>query len=285
MLPNYIVIGAAKCGTSSLCHLLGRHPQAFMSSPKEIHYFGRNDPAKTLEWYEAHFAAAQGKTAIGEGSTSYTHPDIIEACAAEIAALIPNCRLIYSVRNPVARLESDWKMRRQDGWTSASINQAIADQPSLVTLGLYWRNLNVYRQHFSDEQILVGFLEDFARDADGELRRYLSHVGVDPAVAIPDADRPRNAAAGYRHYGRLGRLLREGPLAGLKRIAPPWAVNGAKALLSRRVVHTPEWDPALRAEIIARFAEDSRSLLEFCGKPPDFWSRHEAAASPPVARP
>ena len=70
MLPNFIVIGAPKCGTTSLCHLLGNHPQVFMSKVKEPHYFGRKDPTKTLLWYEEHFVGAEDKKAIGEGSTS-----------------------------------------------------------------------------------------------------------------------------------------------------------------------------------------------------------------------
>jgi hypothetical protein len=101
-----------------------------MSIPKEIHYFGRNDPDKTLAWYLSFFQEAVGQNAIGEGSTSYTHPDIIEACAAEIAERIPSCRLIYMVRDPVDRLESDWKMRLREGWSAASINEAVQSQPS-----------------------------------------------------------------------------------------------------------------------------------------------------------
>ena len=78
MLPNFIVIGAAKCGTTSLCDLLGAHPDVFMSTPKEPRYFSHsNEGHRTLDWYESLFGEVTDQSAIGEGSITYTHPDLI----------------------------------------------------------------------------------------------------------------------------------------------------------------------------------------------------------------
>jgi hypothetical protein len=282
MLPNYLVIGAAKCGTSSLCHSLGQHPQVFMSRPKEIHFFGRNDPVKTFEWYESFFADAAGKTAVGEGSTSYTHPDIIEACAQEIAEHIPDCRLIYMVRNPLHRLESDWKMRRHDGWAAASVNEAVQEQPSLITHGLYWKNLSVYRRHFRDDQMLIVFFDDFTRDPQTELRRCFEHIGVDPDIVIENAGRPRNAASGYRSYGAIAGRLRHGRFfAAVKRHLPAWVIGTAKSALTKKVEHKPDWDPEVRASVIQSFSEDSQRFLEFCKKSPSHWQTTPGPADSP----
>lgn len=283
MLPNYLVIGAAKCGTSSLCHLLGSHPDAFMSRPKEIHFFGRNDPTRTLEWYQAFFDAAGSKRAVGEGSTSYTHPEIMEAAAEQIHRLIPLCRLIYMVRRPIERLESDWKMRRHDGWPVGTINEAVRNHASLITLGLYWRNLSVYRRHFPDQQIRIVFLEDFTRDPDTELRRCFEHIGVDPDMRIADANRARNAASGYRNYGAVARRLRSAAwFTSVKRFIPRWSMNAAKAVLSRKASLVPEWDPAVRSLALESFTEDSKRLLEFCGKPAEFWAERPPGSSVPA---
>lgn len=272
MLPTFLVIGAAKCGTSSLCQFLGEHPDVFVTEPKEIHFFGRDDPHKTLSWYEAFFAQAAGCSAVGEGSTSYTHPDIIDRCAVEIGKLIPDCRLIYMVRNPLDRLESDWKMRRHEGWSAASINDAVAQQPSLVTHGLYWSNLSVYLRHFPAEQILVVFLEDFSRDPNAELRRCFTHIRVTPDRAVEGADRPVNAASGYRKLGPIPLRIADGSVAAaVKRALPGWFVKAAKATLTRRATYTVRWEPGVREQLRERFREDSRQLLRFCGKAPDFW--------------
>ena len=183
LLPNFIVIGAAKCGTTSVCDLLGAHPQVYMSDPKEPCYFSHmDDEVRTRAWYESLFADVHDERAVGEGSTAYTHPDVIETTAARIRADIPDCRLIYMVRHPVRRLESDWRMRLHEGWTPDSISEAVQQQPTLVSHGLYWQNLSVYRALFSDEQILVVFLEDFMRNPDAELARCFAHIGVDPDV-------------------------------------------------------------------------------------------------------
>ena len=137
MLPNFIVIGAAKCGTTSICDLLSSHPDVFMSNPKEPCFFSHmNEDFRTRDWYESLFDAVSGESAVGEGSTAYTHPDVIDATSRQILEAIPDCRLIYMVRHPIRRLESDWRMRRHEGWTSESISEAVMQQgPSKLSRG------------------------------------------------------------------------------------------------------------------------------------------------------
>lgn len=273
MLPSFLVIGAAKCGTTNMCSLLGQHPQVFMSEPKEIHFFGRRDPRKTLAWYERFFENASLVKAVGEGSTSYTHPDIMEACAAEIAERIPDCQLIYMVRNPLARLESDWKMRRHEGWAKGVVNEAVELQPTLISHGMYWQNLNVYRRRFTEKQIQVVFLEDFAADPTREMRRCLVHIGADPNVQIQQLDKVRNRSADFRKDGRIARRLRGTPILRFaRRHAPRWVVTAAKGILTSREDLTVNWDPSVRRAVLERLRGDSLAFLEYCGKPPDFWS-------------
>jgi len=273
MLPNFIVIGAAKCGTTSVCDLLGKHPDVFMCEPKEPCFFSHMDEnERTREWYESLFQQAGSEPAVGEGSTAYTHPDVIERTAAAIKALIPDCRLIYMVRHPLKRLESDWRMRRHEGWTPAAIGDAVTEQPSLMTHGFYWQNLGVYRRNFPDEQILVVFLEDFVRDPNGELQRCLQHIGVDPDFTVEDAARPRNSAADFRKDGRIAARLRQlAAFETVKDALPVWFVQGAKGLLTRQERFPVEWDPEIRRRTIAQLREDAAHFLSHCGKPEEFW--------------
>lgn len=274
-LPNFFVIGAAKCGTTSVCGLLGRHSDVFMSDPKEIHYFGRDDPEKTRSWYRAHFDDVDGESAVGEGSTSYTHPHIIEACASEISSAVPEARLIYMVRHPVRRLESDWKMRKHEGWVpDGSINDAVRDpDTTLISHGMYWGNLCVYRRHFRDEQILVVFLEDFSRSLPRELRRCFSHIGVDTDVSVHGADRPRNQSSEFRRDRALGEWLRRrGVVRWARGLLPDRVFSAGKKLLTEPDRYSVEWDAETKRRVAAAFEEDARGLLEYCGKAPDFWS-------------
>lgn len=273
MLPNFIVIGAAKCATSSICKLLGKHPQVFMSDPKEPHFFGRDDPNKTLEWYEGCFEGAEGKIAVGEGSTSYTHPHIIHLAASGIAQHIPKCRLIYMVRNPIKRLESDWKMRKHEGWAEGSVNEAVESQPTLITHGMYWQNLYVYRKLFQDEQILIVFLEDFAQNPQQELKRCFEHIHVDISVSIIGADKPRNTSSNFRKDGFIAKYIRQTLfLNNLKEAIPSWMLKGAKLALTRKQDLTVRWASGVRRSVIERFKDDSREFLKHCCKPADFWN-------------
>lgn len=274
MYPNFIVIGAAKCGTSSICDLIGSHTDVFMSSPKEPHFFSRlTDSSLTLEWYQSLFDAGVGKTAIGEGSTSYTNLNRLRWTARRIADTIPNCRLIYMVRHPLRRLESDWMMRRHEGWAPASINKAVQEQATLITAGMYWQNLSAYRGLFPDTQIMVVFLEDFARKPDHELGRCLRHIGVDHSVTIAGAQIPRNAAASFRKDRLFASLIRSRTrLDDVRYQMPGWVRTVAKRLLTRTEKLTVEWDPLLRSSVIDELRDDARQFLEYCNKPPDFWN-------------
>lgn len=276
VLPNFLVIGAAKCGTTSVCDILAGHGDVFMCDPKEPNFFGlpsEQDFLSRREWYESLFGGATGFAAIGEGSVSSTRPGNIETSATRIREVIPAARLIYMVRHPIRRFESDWKMLRYERLIPAALDAAVEKMPSLISWAFYWKHLNVYRRLFSDEQMLVVFLEDFAEDPYGELERICRHIGVDPNVSWAEPERPRNTASGYRHAGRLGQWIRE---AGAYERAKPFIPNAliqlGKAFLTRPERHEFVWDPVIRRRLTEAYADDARRLLAFCGKPPDFWN-------------
>ena len=274
MLPTFLVIGAAKCGTTTLCARLEEHPDVFVARPREIHYFGRKTAEKTPAWYRGHFESASGVPARGEGSTSYTHPDIITEAADQILEEVPGARLIYMVRHPLKRLESDWKMRRREGWAEEDVNDAVAKRSSsLIRHGKYWSNLAVYRERFPAEQLLVVFLEDMIRDAEGQLRRCLEHVGVDPDVAIEEPGRVENRASEARQDGLVAGLLRRSGVVDVARkLAPAPVFELSKGLLTKDARYEATWDPEVRRRLWEEeFAEESRLLLRDFGKPDDFW--------------
>ena len=272
-LPNFFVIGAAKCGTSTICHILGQHPDVFMSDPKEPHFFGRDDPVKTWDWYAHSFEGAGEAIAIGEGSTSYTHPNIIERVAREIWEYGPTSRLIYMVRHPIRRLESDWRMRTYEGWAGGSINEAVKTGGSLLSHGMYWRNLNFYRQLFEDEQILIIFLEDLASDPASTLRRCFEHLGVSPEAPIENRRMARNKSSELRQDGHVVRILKDSSLRNLlTRLVPPGVKQHLMALLTSKLDVTLNWDTEAKRIAVDSFREDAQKFLSFCDKSPAFWN-------------
>mgnify|MGYP001549970980 CR=1 FL=1 len=275
MLPSFIVIGAAKCGTTSICNLLGRHPDVFVSDPKEPHYFSRILSYRTgRKRYEQLFEEAErgGFLAVGEGSTSYTHPSRGDFTAARIRETLPDVRLIYMVRHPIRRLESDWLMRRREGRTPERIGAAVERQASLVTFGMYWKHLSLYREHFPDDQIATVFLEDLAEAPEEVVGGLCHHMGVDPARMPAPGDTRSNRAEQYRKDGLMASALRKVPGAVKLRDAMPDSVRRmGKDLLTDEYGETIEWRPGEVEAVLDVLRPDALRLLEHCGKPSDFW--------------
>ena len=105
-LPNFIIIGAGKSGTTSLAHQLGQHPDIFLSDPKEPHFFSINWH-KGIDWYLNIFSRANNCSAVGEASATYTlYPEYKDVPERMASVLGENVRLLYIVRNPVERMLS-----------------------------------------------------------------------------------------------------------------------------------------------------------------------------------
>ncbi len=274
MLPTFLLIGAAKCGTTSLSGVLSDHPEVFVTDPREIGFFGLRHQVDDRQWYESHFPKNGEFKALGEGSTIYTHPDVMDKCARDIRVLVPDCRLIYMVRHPLKRLVSDWRMRVNDNECKVGINQAVRDFPNIVRHGNYWKNLKAYRNIFSDEQIKVVFLEDFKRDPEGETASCFRHIGVEPQELQTETHRLKGSD--LRQDGILASKLRGlSFFENAKSIVPRWVVDSAKSVLTRKATLKLEWDPAVRSDIISGWKEDSAAFLEYCDKPADFWKYDE----------
>ncbi|MGH2793814.1 MAG: sulfotransferase, partial [Actinomycetota bacterium] len=91
-LPNFVVIGAMKAGTSTVATLVDEHPQGYVVPNKEVYFFDRDDVhARGIDWYRGKFADASGQRAVGEASPSYM---FWPAAIDRMAAVIPDAKLI-----------------------------------------------------------------------------------------------------------------------------------------------------------------------------------------------
>lgn len=280
--PTFLIIGAAKCGTTSLFDLLGKHPEIGMCAEKEPMFFSnRKVYERGWEWYESLYAHAAGKRALGEASHQYTCAQVYPQAPARIARDLPDARLIYIVRHPLVRIESEYE-QVQMGWRGLPLteefNSVVRSRPKFIDVSSYWRQISLYREHYPDDRILVLFLEDLSRDPRGQLRRCFEFLGVDPEVRIEDAARPRNARADRGERTVPSRLVVQMRKAGIpqavRRVTPAPLYEFARKRLDRirRVPpRRPEWDEATRRWAIEQLLDDSLQFLRFYGKPLDFW--------------
>ncbi|MEO1669812.1 MAG: sulfotransferase domain-containing protein, partial [Cyanobacteria bacterium J06631_2] len=108
-LPNFIIIGAAKSGTTTLYQYLDRHPQIFMSNPKEPNFFASDrNYARGIDWYAELFQTAKADQIVGEASTPYTHQLHLPDVPQRIFQTVPDVKLIYIMRHPVDRAYSQY---------------------------------------------------------------------------------------------------------------------------------------------------------------------------------
>lgn len=191
-MPNFIIIGAAKCGTTSLCDDLDRHPSIFISDPKEIEYFCRDEKyVLGPEWYRSHFTMGNQGMIQGEGSTHYTDFPAMPHSAGRIASDIPEVKLVYMIRDPVRRAYSGWlqKIKNQDNYggdfdVPRKFSDAIRSYPALLDCGNYQMQLERYLEHFDRSSIHVMVFEDYVSDRRSELLKLGHFLGFDPTPLI-----------------------------------------------------------------------------------------------------
>jgi hypothetical protein len=162
-LPDFVIIGAQKGGTSFLYYLLTRHPLVEPAARKELHFFDKPERfANGAGWYRRCFPQSgwkDGRRSItGEASPSYLFDPLV---AKRMAEVVPQARLIALLRNPIDRAYSHYQMQVKRGTEPRPFEEAIEQHPSYVSRGIYVDQLLRWFEFFSKEQMLILKSEDF----------------------------------------------------------------------------------------------------------------------------
>jgi Sulfotransferase domain len=279
--PNFIIIGAAKSASSSLAKLLSQHPAVCFSQPKEPRFFSHDENfTQGWTWYERHFPIQGSPLAIGEGSVHYSMRTLFPDSAQRIANALPECKLIYIVRHPLARIVSHWRMYQIGGKTPVTtLSQDVRRldwQPNLIDASKYWFQINAYRDFFADENILVLFFEDFTVNPEQVSQTCFDFLGLDPHVPLKQADRMTNSAQQnqLRQSDSISKLLRKLPLPSStsNRLVYHWQKLAKSNTQPTVNTVLSEWEPGTRDWVVEKIIEDSNKFLNFYGKASNFWS-------------
>jgi hypothetical protein len=268
MQPNFLVIGAMKCATTTVCDILRQHPQAFVSSPKELDFFSHQSVFdRGWDWYQSNFKAANGKRAVGEGSTSYTKQSLFPDTAERVARSLPDARLVYIVRHPLRRIESHLLHIASESKKATDINVAIAKWPEMIDISLYWKQISAYRRHYPDDRIHVIFLEELEKSPAAAIARCCAFLGIDPPVAA--AHLHSNASEPYVLNERVADLINAAPaLQKMINVQPAFLKRLAKTMLKPV---EPRWSDQALAAVARQLEDDTAEFLSFYGKPKDYW--------------
>jgi len=272
-LPNLIVIGAQKCGTSGLHYYLGLHPEVSMSRPKELNFFieERNWP-RGVDWYRRHFDASARIR--GESSPNYTAYPQHMGVPERMASLVPDARLIYIVRDPLERIAAHWvhnfSKRREKGDLKTTL---MHPNTSYLVRSQYHMQLQQFLRHFDREQILVFQQSDLRDDREATLRRVFEFVGVDPDFTHPRFEQERHQTSRKLRSTRAAARLDRASRSRAGRLLPRnfWFLLDERLPL-RRPIERPDVRGVLDDEVLRVLREDAERLRELTGRTFDNWS-------------
>jgi hypothetical protein len=274
-LPNLIVIGGLKCGTTSLHHYLNLHPQVAMSRPKELNFFvAELNWELGPDWYASHFD--REAPARGETSPHYTNLPRFHGVAERMHDVLgAQARIVYMVRDPLERMLSHYLHNVSGGYETRPIADALGDPDSAyVARSRYAMQLQPFLEAFDRSHVLVVANEDLAAMREETMRDVFAFCGVDDHFTSEQFAREWETGSGKQDGGfrLMDRAVR---LPGLRAFDRNFdRLPESLRWMVERVVHSPETgaapkprlDPELRARLVDMVAEDVADLERLTGR-------------------
>lgn len=279
--PDFIYIGAGKCGSTSLFSYLDQHPNIFMCPKKETFFFlpdsirhnhERFGAICHLDEYLNLFQAAPSGACIGEISTTYyAYP----ASASLIRAQCPQVKLIAILRNPADRAFSAYQMFVRAGHEKAPFKDLIHSNVKYIQRGFYYRQLTPFFEEFEPAQIRVFLYEDLCQNPQGLMLELFSFLGVDTSF-IPDMSRrgrvgglPKNQA--FNRVLTQKNWLRTVAASSLKLVVPLKARQALRSALIRRNTKPVSLDAESRQQLAERYCDDILQLQTLINRDLSAW--------------
>jgi hypothetical protein len=275
MLPNLIIIGAMKCGTTSLHRYLGLHPEVFMSGTKELNFFlAEGTWSRGVAWYESLFP--DDRPVRGESSPSYAHHPYFEGVPERMRSVIPAARLIYLIRDPFERIVSHWIHDVAEGRVQRDLAACLEDLDGsgYIAASRYFGQLERYLAWFPVDQILVLRLDELARSRAATLARVFRFLGVDEAFRSARFTRIEHRSSEKRLPTDLGRRLAASSLGQAVASLPGPVARRVRRVLERpfsRPVERPSDTLALRRRVRAHLRADGAQLARLTGMDLSAW--------------
>lgn len=297
-MPNFLIIGAAKAGTTAVYAYLSQHPQVFMSEWKEPSFFalegnptpfagprdaiGERQRTRNLARYQELFRDARHQLAVGEASTLYL---FTEQAAPRIRHYLPDVKLMAILRNPIERAFSAYRyLRRDEREPLTTFEEALEAEESRLRAnwepiwayragGRYYAQVKRYFDLFRQDQIAIYLYEDFERRPAEILREMFAFLGVDPTFE-PDMSIRYNVSGDVR--SRFVHSLFAAPSATkdvLRPLLPRTMRQRLRGLIMARNtrLNPSAMAPETRQALAAFYREDMARLSELLGRDLSVW--------------
>lgn len=180
MKVDFMIIGAQKCGTSTLFNILSAHPDIVSCREKEPHFFSyRKDWRKDLKGYEQLYEQKNGVLYF-EASTSYTfYPHGNFSIWNDLYEYNPHMKFIYIVRNPIERIVSSYMHAYQRGYTNLTIEKEIVENSLIFDVTRYYTQIKPYIERFGRNNVLLIDFDDFNKKKRATIQSISTFLGVE----------------------------------------------------------------------------------------------------------
>lgn len=299
MRPTFLIIGAAKAGTTSLYNYLRQHPDVFMPEVKEPRFFayvdeppamvGPGDEASneesgavySQEAYERLFPDTLDVTAAGEASVNYLYS---ETAPRRIHEYVPDVELVAVLRNPIERAYSHYlHLLRAGREPLRDFRAALAAEQErreagwewswhYTRMGFYHKQLTRYLEYFDRDQLHVYLFDDFRDDNLAVTQDVYRAIGVDADVRPSDAITHAKTGVPISDWFQRFILNPDHPIRRAARSVLPERVRTRGMKMLQNVnLSKPDMDPSVRAELAALFEDDVRRLEQLLGRDLSHW--------------
>lgn len=274
-LPDFLIIGAMKSGTTGLFFDLASHPRVFLPEDKEPHALC-NEAVLSDEGqrqYAKFYAGASSDQLIGDASTGYTKlPDRSGVVERALTVLPKDFRAIYIVRDPIARIISQHYHEYSRGMVGPDINTAVRDYPRYVQFSRYAWQLQPWLEAIGRQRIHIIYFEHYKSDRRNTVQTACEFLGLDSAE-LPEINPSEvfNAGDGKPVPGAIWKRIRENTL--YKKLIRPLVSSRARHhLRSYFLRKAPERPPAPSRTTVdwlrEQLAEDRTAFETFAGEAP-----------------
>jgi hypothetical protein len=309
-LPNFLVVGTAKAGTSSLYYILKQHPDVYLAPTTELNFFahkGRDlnfrgpgdleylwddSLVATCEDYRKQFADVDRETAIGEFST---HNLYCSQAPVLIKRYLPNAKIIAILRNPADRAFSAFTHMVRDGREQTNdFRTALAREPTRIrdnweplwhykSMGFYGAQLSRYFDSIDRAQIRVYIYDDLLTRPREVVQDIFAFIGVDPKF-VPDTSAKHNVSLVPRSRQLHNIMIRENPIrSALRAVIPLDARSRVKRFLMERNLKRLRLEPEVRRELTNAYREDIGLLQHLIDRDLSQWlNSHPKSVFQPV---
>lgn len=258
-LPNFIIIGGMKCGTTSLHYYLSNHPKIFMPREKELNFFieERNYP-KGEAWYSSKFNSDFKIN--GEASPNYTKEHIFSGVPEKMSRMVPEAKLIFLHRDPVERTWSHYIHNLAIGRESSSPKEALTLESNYIQTSKYYQQLNPYLSFYDPSQLLLINADSLRSNRRETLKRIFDFLGVNFFYDENIFEKNRNKTAIKTERSHFNdKLLSTNLGSYLKKMLPEELKIWYKKI-TEKPLKVPELTPELKDRIEQFVKDDQKSF-------------------------